>query len=374
MEAAWCMRMRLCRGRELTGCKLTVGIGLRVLATALALLLLPCGRTGAIAASAPAIQVWFAPASESLDFLDLFRHPNLWSKARSQISVFQFAPQQLGGPTNGPHVNTIAELKQVHAFELLKSWGIDIALEAPAIKEWNCNGDTAANLTLQVIGFAHAAGGEVKYVTMDEPLLSGTGACRQTIVETAEKTSVYIKKLTGADPSLRVGDVEPYPIRSVTQLEQWILALSDQGTKPAHFHLDVDTNFLKTHPQLDASADFQSLKRFLQGRGIPFGIIFWSGHDPEPSDRTYFDHAMGWVKQVHAAIGAPDNAIFESWVARSYPGCPDTSPQCSPPRLACPTPNLDGCGRQSVPANLPVARQADFSHTRLVGDALVILR
>jgi hypothetical protein len=331
-------------------------------------------------AAAPAIQVWFSPGAQTPDLLDMFRQPELWSKARSQISVLKFGPAQFGGAkvqlaaAHALGINTIADLSKVNAFQLLRSWNISLALEAPAIKPWDCTGRAAAKYTLQLIENARAAGGIVRYASMDEPLASGMRFCGDTLETAAAKTAAYIKQLKASDPALEVGDIEAYPWDHPVQLEQWLIALTRNGAKPAHFHLDVNVHFLDVHPEVDAAGDLRSLKAFAAAQGIPFGIIFWSGYNPEPTDQAYFDRTMAWVRRVHAAIGAPEQAIFQSWVVRSYPGCADTDPRCFPPKLKCPPSDTSGCGLGTVPVNLPEGDPKVFSHTRLVNEALGVLR
>jgi hypothetical protein len=322
-------------------------------------------------AAAAAIQVWFTPASESRDLIEMFRDPQLWKNARSQISVFELGRRQLGeGNTTG--INTISDLSKVSAFQLLRSWGISLALEGPAIKPWDCTGRYAAEDILRLIGNARAAGGIVKYVSMDEPLLSGTRFCRDSVENVAAKTAAYIKELKAREPVLEVGDIEAYT-PDISQLEQWLTLLTKDGAKPAHFHLDVDVHYVEVHPNIDIIADLRSLKVLLRTQGIPFGIIFWSAHGPEPSSQSYYNHTIAWVKQVHAAIGAPDQAIFESWITRSYAGCNYAASGCAPPKIQCPPSDTSGCGLHSVPINLPEGNPRIFSHTRLVDEGLTIL-
>jgi hypothetical protein len=124
-------------------------------------------------------------------------------------------------------------------------------------------------------------------------------------------------------------------------------------------------------PKLNLNDDLQTLESFFRAARIPFGVVLWSGYDPESSDRSYYTHVMRWAARVHAAIGAPDQTIFQSWVRRSSVKCvagvhcgPSNRWMCSPA----------DCGKASVPINLPDGDPAIFSHTRLINDALAILK
>lgn len=321
---------------------------------------------------ARAAEVWFTPNPESPDFLDLFKKPSLWSKARSQVSVIKLGPQQ-SGSNNPTSTNTLAELKAVNAFRLLSQWGIKLAIEVPALKPWDCDGQKAAKMTLQLVENIRRAGGEVSYLSMDEPYVSGIVFCKDTMEAAAAKTARYMKEIERNEPQLQVGDIEVYPYFRIDQLKAWLTALEKNGVRPANFHLDVNVHRFDLSPDINLTADLRSLRAYLNSRKIPFGIIFWSGYNPEPTDRAYFDRTMSWTKRVHAAIGIPDQVIIQSWVIRSSPRCTDTDPSCYPNKLHCTSEDPAGCGRPTVPINLPENAPNVYSHSRLINEILAIL-
>src|SRR5437868_14271461 len=86
---------------------------------------------GFVGLAAPAIaadrqRVWQSADSSATDMLDLFRHPELWARARERVGVFKFVP---------PHVirrigagrNAYAGWKVSGAFALLRQCGIRVA-------------------------------------------------------------------------------------------------------------------------------------------------------------------------------------------------------------------------------------------------------
>jgi hypothetical protein len=320
-----------------------------------------------------ATEVWFAPDSDTSDFLDLFRKPSLWSRARSEVSVIKLGPQQVGG-ANQTGKNTLADLSNVDVFRLLAQWQIKLAIEAPAIKPWDCTGRNAAKRTLQFVSNIRKAGGTVHYASMDEPLASGISFCGDTLHSSAVKTAEYMREVARNEPALQIGDIEAYPVYRIDQITQWITALKANGVRPAHFHLDVNIHRLDVSPNIDLAADLESLKAFLHEENIPFGIILWSGYNPAPSDKAYFDRAMAWARRVQATVGPPDQIIFQSWVLRSSPRCVDTDPKCFPQELRCTLQDPPGCGQKDVPINLPEGATSVFSHTRLINEALGILK
>jgi hypothetical protein len=323
----------------------------------------------ASASARPPVQVWLAPDNDTPDLLDLFRRPDLWNRARSQISVLKLGPQQLGGG-NPKKINTLADLTRVDAFRLLRTWGIKLALEVPT----DCSEETMVRRVHNLVGSAHAAGGEVESVSMAGLLVSAVRGCKDNYADATTKSATFMRELRASAPTLVVGDIESYPAQRPAQIEQWLLALIKLGAAPQYLHLDANIHLLDAHPEIDAAADLRALRDFLRAHDIQFGIIFWSGYNPEPSDQAFFDHAMNWVRRVHAAIGAPDQAVFQSWVLRSSAGCSDTDPNCKQASPGCPPVGTPSCGLKTVPVNLPEDGPNVFSLTRLVNEAVGTLR
>jgi len=330
---------------------------------------------GFVGLAAPVIaadreSVWFSSNSSAPDMLDLFRHPELWPRARERVGVFKFVP---------PHVdssiatgrNSYAALQDSGAFALLRQWGIKIAVEEGAVKEWDCTGTKqAAPATIGHIANIAAAGAALQVVAMDEPLVSGRGACALSIDEVAARTAAYVAAVSGSNEAQRsggpieIGDIEAYPSTDVVTLIAWLRALPAHGFRPAFLHLDIDVHYVDVHPEIRLKDDLQMLARSLREAGIPLGIIIWSGYDPLNADRAYYDHAMDLAGRVKAAIGKPDQLVFQSWVTRAPIACAQSEPACLTQRCSPADPPY--CGEKSIPLNLPDDDPAGFTQTRLV--------
>jgi hypothetical protein len=332
--------------------------------------------------------VWFTPDGETPDYTDLFSKPQLWPKARQRVDVIKLGPIQT--IEKGPKANDLIALQGVDAFRKMQQWNIDIAIEAPSVKEWDCSGhgDTkdprvhgnAQAATLSYIKNVFTAGAHVKFIAIDEPLVSGLGACHETINQIAAKTAAYAKALLSDPntatwaPGLAIGDIETYPSKRVDQLIQWTRTLERNGFKPAFFHLDVDVNDVNVRwPKLNFNGDLRALQSCFKAEGIPFGIVFWSGYDPEPTEASYYNHVVSWAQRVHAAIGAPEQWIFQSWVRRSSTTCP-AGGHCGPANnWMCSPADPPHCGKLSMPINLPENNPSVFSHTRLINTVTEML-
>ena len=349
----------------------------RVLATAVALLFAP--PVGVVRAAGTPLSVWFMPAGDSPDIGALFRGADQWSRVRAQVNAFAFSQGQLQqAQPNRPSL--LPGLMAVDAFRQVNAWGLRTVVGVPALKEWDCAARQTPLETLRLMKTVYAAGGKVHFLDMDEPLISALGlnvpVCRLSTDMAASEVAAYVRAVT-ADPAVVASgvapgfiDTEAYPSLSVQQIEAWLQALARFGVKPAAFHLDANVNYIDVHPADKARlvADLQELQKYLARAGVPFGVIVWSGYDPVRTDQEYYDHAMTWVRTLHAAIGRPDRVIFASWVSR----CSLTL-SCNGPDRRCSPSDPAYCGAVSVPLNLPEDGPGVFSHTKLVRDALALL-
>jgi hypothetical protein len=334
-----------------------------------------CWLTGARAMAADPLDVWLSPDPESPDFVDLFSHPEAWPKARGLVKVLKFGPTQVELQAHGP--NSFAELKSVDAFRKIRGWGMKIAVEEGAVKEWDCTGRLAAQVTVRHMRNLASAGAGLDVVAMDEPMSAGTRLCKLPLEQIAANTAAYAKAVQNSDVARQqggppaIGDIEAYPSTSAETIRQFVLALKQQGFTPAFVHLDIAAHYLSIHPEIDMSRDLRMLNDFLRQQNIPLGILFWSGVDPLSTDQQYYEHAMALVRSVKAAIGRPDQSVFQSWIVRSRPGCEAFSGTCASKQ--CKPSDGPLCGHNSIPVNLPESGPNVYSHTRLVNDGMALL-
>jgi hypothetical protein len=323
--------------------------------------LLEPGETRGVGQSAVAQgAVWFSPNVGSTDLLELFTEPHRWPQARSRVSVVQFYAQQVGSDREadcsicGP--NVLPALAGAGAFDRLREWGIDVAFETGSVKHHTCQGKVAGAHAAGLVDRVIASGGRVRYIAMDEPLLGGADvvngeSCGLSPSGSAREVAAFMAEVKTRHLEVEVGDIEPYPYYRVSQLSAWLDELDRAGVKLAFFHLDVDLNFVK-NARADVSGDLRRLKSVLDSRGIPLGVIFTvhereipRGASTDTAARAYHDSVMKWARTVKASIGAPDHAIFQSWL--ESPG-----------------------GARVVPRNLD---EGVYSHTRVVNEGSDLL-
>ncbi len=290
-------------------------------------------------------EIWFAPDFASSDLINLFNQPEKWPLARSRVRVFAWYNQQLQTTCSICGPNTLNNLSSANAFSKLKQWGIEQAIEVDVIKWHSCTADKTAPRTLTYINTIIQRGGSVSYIGMDEPYLGGQEAipgqssCGQTMEQTAIQTADFMSRIKKAYPNIKVGDIEPYPRFSFSQLKLWLIKLESLGQKPAFFHLDVNRGLYSQDAFTRDAADF---KIFLKERGIPFGVVLWS--ENRATDKEYYDEVMNWAGVVKSAVGLTEQTILQSWSTRTTTGVLD------------------------IPINLPENDPNVFSHTRLIND------
>ena len=283
--------------------------------------------------------MWFAPNLASRDMVRLFTHPEEWRESRRDVGVFKFYAVQLGvlDACDGCGENVLASFAGADAFARLRRWGIATAVEAGAVKDWGCTAEATLPLTARAIANVRAAAGDVQYVAMDEPLLGGLD-CGLSAAASATEVVRYSTGLRASFPSVRVGDIEPYPRFDAARIVEWLDLLKAGGWSPSFFHLDVD-RIHAARVGKDVPADLATIQAACRARVIPFGVIF-SGADGL-DEAAYATDVLGWVDVVRAAIGRPEQIVFQSWAASAD-------------------------GRREVPLNLPEDDPALWTHTRLL--------
>jgi hypothetical protein len=287
---------------------------------------------GIVAAPAPAVsalpvsadRIWFSPGPGTVDYLQLFTNPERWTRARSVISVFKFYVQHTQTPAPsivGP--NTYDAFVRAGAFRNLASWKIKTAVEAGSVKEFWCTPDSSGmeasiRSSLDGIKAIEDAGGQLSYLAMDEPWVSGRASvCGGPALEpTADRVAIYMSALARAHPTLKVGLIEAYPFSGAEAIETMVQLMRARGVPPAFLHMDVDWHRLQPG---EFTRDMKRLQGFARSLNIPFGIII-VGYNGEADALYAFDVGglTGLIAETFQTWDAmPEQIIFQSWVVTS---------------------------------------------------------
>lgn len=273
-------------------------------------------------------EIWFGPDIGATDYLTIFSNPASWAQTRAKIKVFKFYPQLLVpsdacatcGPnkypalvqTKVPSVMMPGGPTQVNPFQALLSWNIQIAIEAPAIKEWGCTASATMPYSQAAINTVNQTGAPVAWLMIDEALYAATTSvylnpsttqrCGMTFDQAVDEVNVYIGKMKAANPGIKVGSIEPYPIFDMETLVRWINATAIEA-----FHIDIDHD----SPLPTLGPDLSAISAACKAKGIPFGVIF-GGQEMQPG-LDFLTGQAEFIQKVLQAYGTPPVSVFQSW-------------------------------------------------------------
>jgi len=206
------------------------------------------------------------------------------------------------------------------AFAWLTPQGIQLGIEAGAVKEHTCDGRALGQVVLQDMQPVYATGSHVTFIAMDEPFtaalpLDEVGAlprCNFTIDKTVVEVKAFIDTVHATYPGIRVGLIEPYPFFTVDEITGFIVALENAGVSLPFFRLDLDLRHRK-NADTNSSADLKRLRNFLSSRRMVFEMII-TGYDGK-TDAAAVASAMALAYEVQNAVGRPAGVVFQDWSA-----------------------------------------------------------
>jgi len=297
-------------------------------------------------APAHAQEIWLVPQQglqNAVDRMDMFRPDAPWKNAASHTQVFKFYAN--------PAFNVAPQMEVDMVVADLKRRGIAIALEAgvitgepkprPPCGGWGLVEGYGPLAMHEVIARKiKKAGGNVKYIAMDEPLWFGhyfkggtprfpQPGCRSSIDEVikliAPALQVYIREF----PGVAVGEIEPPAVAQPNwqnDLTTWATDFRATLGRPLAFvHIDVGW----ANP--DASQHLRTYYAYLQDlvrRRLleKIGIIY-NGNPNDPSDAAWVQAARDHVTIAERDFGLhPDQVVFQSWHVHPTHAMPETSP------------------------------------------------
>lgn len=297
-------------------------------------------------------QVWLVPVPAG-DMLKLATNPELWPRARARVDVLSLYqlhayhdPAFVCGKPCGPNVlQAFLDAVPGGFFRWINEQGIDLGIEAPAVKEWSCTEQLVRerNVAPSVIALDNisASGGRVSYISMDEPFTAGTnttdggvfGGCALPPPQVATMVKVYVDGVHERYPEVKVGLIEAYPHSTAGEIISYILELERVDVPVPYFHLDFDQPAVirERRDARIAQSDVRRIREFCTARGIPFGVIL-TGLDGTSNEQFATD-TWAMLRNVLPAVGVTEHTIFQSW-ADDPPGdpyslkhIPDTVPE-----------------------------------------------
>jgi hypothetical protein len=295
-------------------------------------------------------KVWLAPNVASRDLLRMFTNPEEWAEARDRINVVSLVQWSITvnpNPQSGPNTaDAFLACVPGGAFRWLADHGIELALEASAVKEWSCAEDRhkSVDAVMETLNIIHGSGGSVSHIVMDEPFVRGLLAppegCGYTVEQTAHETKLYIDAVHALYPDIQIGLVEAYPAHQDGEITQFVVALQDAGCALPFLHIDVDLYRVKREKRdKEVLSDLRILKAFCAHHGLRFGAVVWGERGSSNADFCADAAALAKVIDEAVGFGSQDDIVFQSWS----------------------TEHVNGQGAKVYPDNLP--ERSRTSHT-----------
>ena len=282
-----------------------------------------CGRATGPSEIPPERFAILAPASASADLGLMFTEAGAaqWVQARSRARGFQFYQQSLRNycPTcGGNSLQGLVTARVEGPFRWLSEQGIQIGVEAGAVKEHTCDGVELARVVMEDMAPVYSTGGHVTFIAMDEPFtaalpaqeVSSLSRCEFTVDRTVIEIKRFVDTVHQRYPAIRIGLIEPYPYFTVDNIISFVGALKNAGVTLPFFRLDFDMR-QRRNSDANASADLRRLRSLLDNERIDFEVIV-TGYDGK-TDAGAVASAMALAYEVSGAVGKPNAVVFQDW-------------------------------------------------------------
>lgn len=319
--------------------------------------IMPVHKTLAQTVASP--EIWFGPAHwystpenphpRAVDLMDMFRPDAPWQNAASHIQVFRMGAvffHRLGQESNQDEVNAfVADMKRRHIAIALEIGVINITPGScpDHIQEGYGNVSEAR----KVIDMIKAAGGEIKYLNMDEELKYGhffersatkTG-CQLPISEIIDRSKELLSLFKQEFPNITVGETEPTSIMREEghdhkverpdwkdAMLKYYLQLRDVLGQPLDFLiLDPQWEFKRGSAAEDVETVYDYAEELKQ-RGLikRIGIMYKGGGPFDKTDAAWVRDARDHMAVVEKKFRPrPDIIAFLSWEDNPSHALPD---------------------------------------------------
>lgn len=271
---------------------------------------------------ASAQEILFSPKTGAIDFMELFAPNAPWRQAASQIAVLGVT----GDVVNpSAHFDLPVILAALRERRIALTVGTLPLTGGPAACGFAVEGYSAPGQPLADAERFKAAGAQVRYFSMDEPLYyghvyNGKNACHSSIADIAKIVAVNVKQVQSIYPGVPFGDFEPVGVPNTnweSDLEQWFDAYEAATGQPlAFFCADIQWN-------AQWQGVMRKLVRLLRRKNIPLQVIY-NGNSDAQSDKAWVAQAVAHFRQYETILPPPALAVFTSWDAHPTHNLPET--------------------------------------------------
>lgn len=259
------------------------------------------------------------------DFMDLFEPQAQWSRAASQVKVFQASTQFFSKAPDQMLTRMFEDLKRRHIALSLSA----LMLSGDGQCGAGIEGYSAPGQMRAIANRINKLGGTLSYVAMDGPFMgghfhSGPRACHSSAEAIAKEVAEKVKQMRTVFPGLQVGDIEPVGVTEPAGWANGLIAWT-QAYKAA-----VGEPLAFVHCDMQWRGPWQAQLRTLEARlhtdGTRVGVIY-NGLGGDKTDEEWVQHAEDHFNTLeHDASLVPDDAIIQTWNRHPARFLPETRP------------------------------------------------
>ena len=284
------------------------------------------------AAETPAPEIWVTASARPIkefehwrgirtDAFDQWSPVAAWPTVAARTGVAKLIAGNIENTRDADLRATVEEIKRRHLALALEIGPLVRSADcAPATEAYGNHGETEA-----ILEKIRNAGGDLRYVAMDEPFFYGhldPGGCKPSAVQLAQQVAASVASMRRIFPRLQVGDIEVTNTNraGIDEIAQWADAYRVATGEPLAFlHADVAWSEL-------AIRNLAPLAAELKARHIPFGIIYNADADVT-SDTEWTESAVRHFVEIESILNIhPDAAIFQTWTRYPTRVLPESQP------------------------------------------------
>ncbi len=290
-------------------------------------------------------KVYILRPNMTADFFAMFEEDARWQRVMSRLDVFRMHLNMVDGR------DWSTEGAKMMVF--LRRSSMEVCAITGGLRAFSgCDGEEQGRRDLIKLDKLYGVGGVADQIVMDAAFRNSIEGFPNpkgldlTIEEAAAEIVEYMEKIHSEYPDIKIGMNEPVPWywwesypehmgRPAPDLKECmdavLAACADAGEKLWFFNADCPYEYANDPPAgFDGWAKLVAIQEYLQGLGLPFGLMHNSRDGGNESDKVFFERTMDGLNLFLAAGGDPQEFAVQSWYehpSACLPEDPDPLPQ-----------------------------------------------
>lgn len=267
---------------------------------------------------------WYQPNIGSKDLLQVF--DQLPQAGAFVLYIQEILADQHAGDVGD---NTYPNLVAAGAFSKLKAAGVPLAIEAGALKEFDCDGSKLREAMKTAVRRVEDAGGVVAAFSMDEPLTGNTIdnaqgiSCDLPLSACVDVMAAYITLANSL--GCLCNWLEAWPRIPLQALKDALRQLNARDALPHALHVDI--NYHECEQQHISASQIAAFIHAIQQEcnqyGVLFGVFVNSTEDPIATDQAHHTNLVALANRLHGIVPDVAHVHVAAWASRVKNGPQD---------------------------------------------------